>query len=108
MKDVFAAYPELFCIDATYKLLELRFPVYIILVENGNGQSEIAAVFLMLEETEESMSQMMSFFKKENPNWELVQVLMGDKDLTQRDVLVKAFSIPFEVFDEKLPLKRWV
>ena len=91
MKDVFAAYPELVCIDATYKLLELRFPVYIILVEDGNGQSEIAAVFLMLEETEESMSQMMSFFKKENPNWELVRVLMGDKDLTQRDVLVKAF-----------------
>ena len=38
MKQVFATYPELLCIDATYKLLELRFPVYIMLVEDGNGR----------------------------------------------------------------------
>jgi zinc finger SWIM domain-containing protein 3 len=91
MKDVFAAYPELICIDATYKLLELRFPVYILLVEDGNGQSEIAAVFLMLEETEESMSKMINIFKNNNPNWMSIRVLMGDKDLTQRDVLAQAF-----------------
>ena len=66
MKDIFAAYPEFVCIDATHKLLELRFPVYISLVEDGNGLSEIAAVFLMPEETEESMSHMIDFFKKEN------------------------------------------
>ena len=29
MKQVFSAYPELLCIDATYKLLELRFPLYV-------------------------------------------------------------------------------
>lgn len=45
MKNIFAAYPEFVCIDATYKLLEFHFPVHIILVEDGNGQSEIAAVF---------------------------------------------------------------
>ena len=27
MQQVFAAYPELVCIDATYKLLELRLPL---------------------------------------------------------------------------------
>ena len=51
MKQIFSAYPELICIDATCKLLELRFPVYIMLVEDGNGQSEIVAVFLLMEET---------------------------------------------------------
>ena len=49
-KNIFSSYPEPVCIDATYKLLELRFPVYIMLVEDGNGQSEVAAVFLLLEE----------------------------------------------------------
>lgn len=44
MKSIFAAYPELVCIDATYKLLDLRLPVYIMLIEDGNGQSEIVAV----------------------------------------------------------------
>ena len=93
MKDIFAAYPEFVCIDATYKLLELRFPVYILLVEDGNRLSEIAAVFLMPEETEESMSHMIESFKKENPKWESIRVLMGDKDLSQRDVLARRFPL---------------
>ena len=93
MKDIFAAYPEFVCIDATYKLLELRFPVYILLVEDGNGLSEIAAVFLMPEETGESMSHMMEFFKKENPKWESIRVLMGDKDLSQRGILARCFPL---------------
>ena len=44
MKQNFAAYPELVCVDATYKLLELHFPVYVMLIKDGNGQSEIAAL----------------------------------------------------------------
>jgi len=38
MKEAFAAYPELLCIDATYKPLELCLPLYIMLAEDGNGQ----------------------------------------------------------------------
>ena len=70
MKQIFRAYPEFVCVHATYKLLELRFPVYIILIEDGNGQSEIVAVFLLLEETEASLSKMVEIFKKYNPAWE--------------------------------------
>ena len=69
-KQIFSAYPELICIDATYKLLELRFPVYIMLVEDGNGQSEIVAVFLLMEETEQSIKSMVGIFKNHNPQWE--------------------------------------
>ena len=39
MKKMFSSYPELVCVDATYKLLELHFLVYIMLVEDGNGLS---------------------------------------------------------------------
>ena len=90
MKQIFRAYPELVCIDSTYKLLELRFPVYIMLVEDGNGQSEVVAVFLLLEETQESLSK-MSIFKKHNSNWESIHALMSDKDLTERDALAVSF-----------------
>ena len=41
MKEAFKAYSELVCFDATYKLLELGFPVYLMLCEDSNGQSEI-------------------------------------------------------------------
>lgn len=69
MKQVFSAYPEILFVDATYKLLELRFPVYVLLVEGGNGQSELAAVFLLMEETELSISAMVDAFKKQNSVW---------------------------------------
>ena len=83
MRDIFSAYPELVCVDATYKLLEPRFPVYVMLVEDGNGQSEIAATFILLEENEASIGCMVGFFKKHNCRWESVRVLMADKDMTE-------------------------
>ena len=79
------------CVDSTYKLLELRFPVYIFLVEDGNGQSEIAAVFLLLEETEVSIKAMIGVFKQHNPEWPSTRVLMADKDLTEREALASEF-----------------
>lgn len=46
MKSSFASYPEVLMIDATYKLNELRMPLYLMIVLDSNGQSEIVAVFL--------------------------------------------------------------
>ena len=43
---VYAAYPEVLLVDATYKLNELRMPVYLLLVIDSNGQSEIVGVFV--------------------------------------------------------------
>lgn len=91
MQRVFSAYPEIVFVDATYKLLELRFPVYVMLVEDGNGQSEIAAIFLLMEETESSISCMVNAFKKHNSDWNEVRVIMADKDMTERTVFAAAF-----------------
>uniref|UniRef100_A0A1X7U337 ZSWIM1/3 RNaseH-like domain-containing protein n=1 Tax=Amphimedon queenslandica TaxID=400682 RepID=A0A1X7U337_AMPQE len=67
MKDMFAAYPAILFIDATYRLLQIRFPVYLLLCEDGNGQSKIVAVFLLLEENQLSLKCMITFFKNHNP-----------------------------------------
>ena len=48
------------------------------LVEHGNGQSEVAAAFLLLEETEQSM---IGIFKKHNAQWPATRLLMTDKDM---------------------------
>ena len=45
MKTNFAAYPEVLMVDATYKLNELRMPLYLMLIVDSNGQSEIVGVF---------------------------------------------------------------
>ena len=87
MKHAFEAYPELIFIDATYKLLELGLPTYLLLCEDSNGESEIIGVCLLVSEDASSMKWMMDTFKKCNAEWERVHVLMADKDIGERDVL---------------------
>ena len=62
MKSTFAAFPEVLLIDATYELTDLRMPVYLMMVVDGNGQSEIVCVFVTVLETEESMNKMVEVF----------------------------------------------
>ena len=41
MRNMYMKFSEVMLVDATYKLLDLRMPVYLLLVINGNGLSEI-------------------------------------------------------------------
>lgn len=61
------------------------------LVEDGNGGSEIVAAFMLTEETQVLISKIMDFFKKHNPQWTSIRVLMSDKDMIERDTLAKFF-----------------
>ena len=91
MKSTFAAFPEVILIDATYKLTELRMPVYLMMVVDGNGQSEIVCAFVTVLETEESMTKMVEVFKSQNPAWVSSRVLISDKDCNERAVFTKEF-----------------
>ena len=68
MKYAFQCYPEVLMIDATYKLNELRMPMYLMLVINSNGSSEIVSIFLTVLETKEAISKMVESFKLFNPS----------------------------------------
>jgi zinc finger SWIM domain-containing protein 3 len=89
MIEAFNAYPELLCIDATYKLLDLRLPVYLMLVEDSNGLSEIVAVCILVSEDTEGIQWMIEQFKKHNRNWDDIRVIMADKDIKERDTMKK-------------------
>ena len=84
MKDAFKAYPELLCLDATYKLLELGLPVYLMLCEDSNGQSEVVAVCLLVTEDGDSMTWMMEALKKHNVDWEGVRVVVMEQVLKRK------------------------
>ena len=43
MKSTFAAFPELLLVDATYKLNDLRMPLYLMMCVDGNGNNEIVS-----------------------------------------------------------------
>ena len=57
MRYIFQTYPESLYRDATYKVNDLRMPLYLALIENGNGQSEIVGMWLVADETEEMMTE---------------------------------------------------
>ena len=69
MKYNFECYPEVLMVDATYKLNELRMPLYLMIVIDGNGQSEIVAMFLTSVETKQAIADMIHTFKEVNPAW---------------------------------------
>ena len=79
----FQAYPELLCVDATYKL---GLPTYLFLSEDSNGQSEIVAASLLVSEDAEGITWMLEAFKKIYVAWESTRVIMADKDIQERDV----------------------
>ena len=90
MKEDFQSYPEIIFIDATYKLTELRLPVYIFLVEDSMGESEIAGVGLLMSEKAESLRWLLSAFKGNNVN-DQPRVIMADKDVNERHMLKECF-----------------
>ena len=71
-------YPQLLLVDATYKLLDLRLPVYLLLVINSNGLSEIEGLFIVAEETKILIEELVRVLRKHNPNWSSTIVIISD------------------------------
>ena len=81
----FPQFPEVLMVDTTYKLNEFRMPLYVIMVIDGNGQSEIVAIFLTSSETKQAITDMVHAhaFKQANPKWSKIGVVITDKDFTE-------------------------
>ena len=91
MQNMYAHFPEILLVDATYKLLDLRMPVYLLMCIDGDGLSEVVAMFIVAEETKEVIQATVELFKKHIPSWDETKVVMSDKDFTERDVFKACF-----------------
>jgi zinc finger SWIM domain-containing protein 3 len=91
MRQLFANYPELLLLDATYKLNDLRLPLYVMLAVDRNSKSVIVALWIVTTEGRETLASMIQFFKQHNPKWIQTSVIMTAKDMTERDVLHAEF-----------------
>ena len=91
MRQMYSKFPELLLVDATYKLLELRMPVYLLLCVDGEGLSEIVGMFILAEETKAVIEAAVGVFKKFNPSWSETKVVMSDKDFSEREAFTKCF-----------------
>lgn len=89
MRRSFEDYPEIIFIDATYKLLETRMSCFLMLVEDGNGESEIVAVGLFGVEDGDTLRWFFNVFKELNKSWNSVKITMADKDLKERRIVTE-------------------
>ena len=87
MRSTFEVYPEIIFLDATYKLLELKFPVYLFVVEDANGEGEIVRLGSLVHEDAESLEWLVQSFIERNPNIKKTRLVMADKDMKERDVV---------------------
>ncbi|KAH9380741.1 hypothetical protein HPB48_008877 [Haemaphysalis longicornis] len=91
-KKSFGDHPEIIFIDATYKLLETRMSCFLVIVEDGNGDSKIVAAGLFATEEGDALWWFFDVFKELNPNWDAIQIVMADKDWKERKVVTELLS----------------
>lgn len=91
MKDYMHSFPEVLFVDATYKLLEIRLPIYLLLCEDSMGNSEVVSVGMLSVEDADTLTWMFQTLRSRNPEMDRVRVLITDKDLKERQVLRACF-----------------
>ena len=92
MKVSFESCPEIIFIDGTYKLLMMPITVVLILVEDSNGSSEVAAVGLLSSEEKSSYKWFLQSFYNQNPEaCKKIKCAMSDKDVKERGVVSEVF-----------------
>jgi len=92
MHSMYNKFPEMIMVDATYKLLDLRMPLYLLLAIDGDWSSEIVGLFILGEETQSVIESAVTIFKHCNPHWTDTKVIMSDKDLNERDAFKNCFA----------------
>lgn len=91
MQNMYAAYPEVLLVDATYKLSDLRMPLYIMMAVDGNGLGEIVCMFLVTDETEPLIGMALQTFQQHNAAWTKTTTVLTDKDSVERNVFRTLF-----------------
>ena len=77
--------------DATYKLTNLRMPLYIMLAVGPNGESEIVTIFVTASEDSITLSEVLETFKSRNEKWTETVSIFIDKEMAERDSIRATF-----------------
>jgi len=91
MKDFFRLYPEIVLMDATYKLTNVRMPLYVLLCVGPNGESAVVCVFLTVAEDTATLATALDKFKERNDQWPSIKTVMTDKDMAEREAIRQQF-----------------
>jgi len=87
MRNSFDAYPELILVDAMHKLNYLH--IYVLENVDGDSHSEIICFWIMETPDFDTISFLTEKFKERNTKWPDIKVVMADKDMIERRVLIQ-------------------
>ena len=82
MRDTYSRYPEVLFVDATYKLNNVRMPLYVFAVEDGN--EGFVGFCLVGSEESSCLQDMLGAFTGDNPCYTKTQTIVTDKDRNLR------------------------
>ena len=66
--------------------------MYLLLVIDGDGLSEIAVLFILADELKSTVENIVKVFQKHNEFWTETKVIMSDKDFVEREAFSKCFA----------------
>lgn len=84
MKKYFHLYPEVVLMDATYKLNDRRMPLFLMMVIDGNGESQIVAMFIIRTENYDIVLKMLNKFRTVNVKHNEVKTILSDNNFADR------------------------
>lgn len=91
MKTFFENYPDLLMFDGTYKLNDRRMPLIVLLIIDGNGESQIVGFFIVKSENAPVLNVLFEHFKVENKNYIHTEIIVTDKSLAFHNAIEHQF-----------------
>jgi zinc finger SWIM domain-containing protein 3 len=91
MQKIFAKFPELLVVEEPYSVDELGMFMYLLMIVDGNGQSEIVCTFLAVEAGDETVKQVIQLFKTHNPAYVNIRAVITNRELIQCQMLQGEF-----------------
>lgn len=77
MAAIYKMYPELIIFDATYKLNDRRMPLFLMLIVDGAGETEVICYWIIKSENQQSTEAMLDAFKEYNEDWNKTKVVIS-------------------------------
>lgn len=91
MKAYFEKYPDLLMFDGTFNLNDRRMPLVILIVIDGEGESQIAGFFIVKSENSVDLNNLFDHFIQENPEHAKTEVVLTDKHVAYHNVISNHF-----------------
>ncbi|CAK9292467.1 unnamed protein product [Gordionus sp. m RMFG-2023] len=91
MQDHYLRYPEVVLIDATYNLNSYHLPVFTLGVIDGEENTRIVAIWLVLSDSSTTVKNMCQIFKNYNNVFLKTLTIISDKNFTERAIYQDEF-----------------